>query len=454
MMQKLIMLLLVTTQYACQQHRSEPKEFSQQQLQADLNQLVGELKAYHPGLYWYQTPAEFEQQFLRAYMGTKDGQNFTEFYKSVNQLTCSIGCGHTRTRMPSERYNQLLDTMLVLPMQVCITNDAIYTKNVVANIPKGTRIASVGGFDAADILTELRSIIPSDGYNITGKDYYIGPRFGLLLALYFGIEGPTTSIDYITPWRKIAQSKEIVLEPFRSNLPIDTGPILSLNDCILPTTKVLRIGTFSSARVNQSGLDYFNFLESAFSQLKKEKTETLIIDVRGNGGGNDHYGATLVSYITNEAFNYFEKIEVSDAYDGYGDIEEVDSSRHMISHRDLAKQEPAKNSFDGKVYILADGGSFSTTADFVSIAKNIGAAYVVGQETGGGACGNTSGNNKSITLANTGISVQIQMWGYTSAIKKDLPCGHGVLPDYKVVDLPFTDNDEMMELVAALLTES
>jgi len=339
-------------------------------------------------------------------------------------------------------------------MQVCITNDAIYTKNVVANIPKGTRIMSVGGFDAADILTELRSIIPSDGYNTTGKDYNIGPRFGLLLALYFGIEGPTTSIDYITPWRKIAQTKEIVLEPLRNNLPIDNRPILSLNDGALPNTKVLRVGTFSSARVKHAGFNYFDFLESAFSRLKKEKTATLIIDVRGNGGGNDHYGATLVSYIASEKFNYFEKIEVSKAYDGYGEIKEADSNRYMLSHKDLAEQQPAKNRFAGKVYILADGGSFSTTADFVSIAKNIGAAAIVGQETGGGACGNTSGNNKTITLSNSGISIQIQMWGYTSAINKDLPCGYGVVPDYKVVDLPFTDNDEMMELVVRLINKS
>ena len=443
-------MLLVTTLNACQQHRSEPKEFSHQQLQADLNQLVAELKAYHPGLYWYQTPEEFEQKILHASTAAKEGQNFTDFYKSVNQLTCSLGCGHTRTSMPMERYNQLIDTTLILPLQVCITGDAIYAKNDDTGLPKGTQIMSVGGYDAADILSELRTITPSDGYNITGKDYYIGPRFGLLMAMYFSINGPSTNIEYITPWRKVAQTKEIDLTPISKSLASDNGPLLSLTDANQPNTKILRVGTFSGERISQSGFDYFDFLESAFSQLKKEKTETLIIDVRGNGGGNDHYGATLVSYIASEAFNYFATIEVSEAYDGYGDIEEVDSSRYMLSHRDLAEQQPANNSFSGEVYILADGGSFSTTADFVSIAKNIGAASIVGEETGGGACGNTSGNNKSITLANSGISVQIQMWGYSSAINKELPCGRGVEPDYQVVDLPFTDNDEAMELVAEL----
>ena len=454
MIQKLMIVLLVTTLTACQQHRSEPKEFSQQQLQADLYQLVDELKAYHPGLYWYQTPEEFEKRISSAITATKEGQNFTDFYKSVNQLTCSIGCGHTRTRMPEDRYNELMDTTLALPLQVCITGDGIFTKDAGYGLPKGTQIVSVGGIEVADILSELYTLVPSDGYNITGKDYSIGPRFGLLLALYFGIDGPTTTIDYITPWRKIPQTKEIGLEPFSNNHITENKPLLSFTDAALPNTKILRVGTFSDYMIKDAGFDYFNFLESAFSQLKKENTQTLIIDVRGNGGGNDHYGATLVSYIADGAFNYFEKIEVSEAYDGYGEIKEVDSSRYMLSHQDLAPQQPAKNRFTGKVYILADGGSFSTTADFVSIAKNIGAASVVGQETGGGACGNTSGNNKSITLANSGISVQIQMWGYSSAINKELPCGQGVLPDYKVVDLPFTDNDEMIEMIAELQDNS
>jgi C-terminal processing protease CtpA/Prc len=228
---------------------------------------------------------------------------------------------------------------------------------------------------------------------------------------------------------------------------------MSFTDVAIPMTKILRIRTFSSEALNSAGLDYHEFLESSFSQLKIEQTKNLIIDVRGNGGGNDHYGATLVSYIASSSFGYFNSIEVTNAYDGYGDIEEIAGKRYMLSHQDLAKQQPNKNRFAGKVFILADGGSFSTTADFVSISKNIGAATIVGLETGGGACGNTSGNSKSITLKNTGIAMRIQMWRYSSAIDKDIPCGHGVIPDYIVTDLPITDNDEVIEMVARLVAE-
>ena len=312
-------------------------------------------------------------------------------------------------------------------------------------------------YKTPDIIAELRSVVPSDGFNTTGKDNFIAPRFGLKLALYLDIEGTstamTTTVNYLPPGSQETQTEAVAFSPVSNLLPSDQGPLMSFTNTALPMTKLLSIRTFSSGALNSAGFDYFKFLKASFSQLKKEQTKNLIIDVRGNGGGNDHYGATLVSYIANNSFGYFNSIEVTNAYDGYGDIEEIAGNRYMLSHQDLAEQQPKENRFAGKVFILADGGSFSTTADFVSISKNIGAATIVGLETGGGACGNTSGNSKSITLKNTGITMRIQMWGYSSAVKEDLPCGYGVLPDHAVVDLPFTDNDEVMEMVAKLMAE-
>jgi hypothetical protein len=457
MMQKLLIISLTTTLFACQQPKAQPKEFTQEQLQQDIDQLVFELKIYHPGLYWYQNPEAFAQQVTQVEEAIEERQDFAEFYKSVKQLTSSIGCGHSRARMPASRSQQLLDSALVLPLQVFLLDGDVFTLNSSTGIPKGSKIVSVAGHKVKDIITELRLVVPSDGFNTTGKDNFIAPRFGLMLALYLDIEGTstamTTTVNYLPPGSQETQKQDVVFAPVSNLLPSDQGPLMSFTNAAQPMTKILRIRTFSSGALNSAGFDYFEFLEAGFSQLIKEQTKNLIIDVRGNGGGNDHYGATLVSYIANSSFGYFNSIEVTDAYDSYGDIEEIAGKRYMLSHQDLAEQQPKKNRYAGKVFILADGGSFSTTADFVSISKNIGAATIVGVETGGGACGNTSGNSKSITLKNTGIAMRIQMWGYSSAIRDDLPCGYGVLPDHKVVDLPLTEGDEVLDVVAALLAE-
>ncbi len=442
----------MTMLFGCQQPHAQPPEFTSQQLQTDLDQLVYELRTYHPGLYWYQTPEAFDRQVIRAESAIHAGQDFADFYKTVNQLTSSIGCGHTRTRMPVQRAEQLIDTTLVLPLPVFLMDDAIFTTKSAAGIPAGSQITSIGGHPSGEIMAKLRSLVPSDGYNLTGKDHFMEPRFGLLLALYLGIEGPTIAVSYIPPGTETSQTQEVNLESGSIEITTDQRPLMSLTDAEIPNTKILRVGIFSSGMLDNAGFDYFEFLDDAFSELKASQTENLIIDVRGNGGGNDHYGATLVSYIASQPFGYFDNIKVTKAYNGYGEIKETAAGqRLMLSHQDLREQQPTANNFTGEVFILADGGSFSTTADFVSISKNIGAATVVGQETGGGACGNTSGHNKTITLRNSGISVQIQMWGYSSAVDPDLACGRGVLPDYKVVDLPFTEQDEVLDVVAQLI---
>ena len=457
MIQKLFIISLAATLLACQQPKAQSKEFTQEQLQQDLDQLVFELITYHPGLYWYQSPKAFNQQIAQVEEAIDKGQDFAEFYKSVKQLTSSICCGHSRARMPASRSQQLLDSALVLPLQVFLLDGEVFTLNSSSGIPKASKIVSVANYKTQDIIAELRTVVPSDGYNTTGKDNFIAPRFGFMLALYLDIEGTSTAmaatVNYLPPGSQETQTQEVAFSPVSNLLPSDQGPLMSFTNAAQPMTKILRIRTFSSGALNSAGFDYFEFLEAGFSQLKKEETKNLIIDVRGNGGGNDHYGATLVSYIANSPFGYFNSIEITKAYDGYGDIEEKAGKRYMLSHQDLAEQQPKKNRFAGKVFILADGGSFSTTADFVSISKNIGAATIVGLETGGGACGNTSGNSKSITLKNTSIAIRIQMWGYSSAVDVDLPCGQGVLPDYTVSDLPFTDIDEVMEIVAKLMAE-
>ncbi len=455
MVQKLILILLATSMLACQQPKAQPKEFTQEQLQEDLNQLFYALKTYHPGLYWYQDSEAFAQQIAKAEASIKNGQDFAEFYKTVNLLTSSIGCGHTRPRMPANRSRQLIDSVLILPLQVFVHGGKVFTTKEIADIPLGSQIVSVDKYKIADIIKQLRAVVPSDGHNTTGKDNFIAQRFGLMLALYLDIQGSqtktTASVGYIVPDTKSVKKMEINFQPFSNNQQANQGPLMNFMDADMPDTKILRIRTFSSGTLNRNGFNYYDFLKNAFTQLKEEHTKNFIIDVRGNGGGDDHYGATLVSYIANQSFKYFDRIEVTEAYDGYGKIEEEEGRRLMRSHQDLALQQPKKNRFRGKVFILADGGSFSTTADFVSIAKNIKAATIIGIETGGGACGNTSGRSESLKLANTGISLRIQTWGYFSAINKNLICGSGVLPDYEVVDFPFTVEDEMLEQVSALL---
>jgi len=102
----------------------------------------------------------------------------------------------------------------------------------------------------------------------------------------------------------------------------------------------------------------------------------------------------------------------------------------MTSHNGLDVWHPQPNRFTGNVYVLIDGFSFSTCADVATVMHHHQLATFIGQETGGGYDGNTSGNSKSLILPHSGIRVNVPMWKYTTANPGHSYYGRGVIPDY------------------------
>ena len=104
------------------------------------------------------------------------------------------------------------------------------------------------------------------------------------------------------------------------------------------------------------------------------------MDVRQNGGGWDHQGFTLFSYLIDKPTYYFDSI-----YTTVSDVDfllrytEKDTAWWKAAEPLLEKydgklgilripengflQQPQKNRFTGKVYVLMNGKCMSTTAE-------------------------------------------------------------------------------------------
>ena len=81
--------------------------------------------------------------------------------------------------------------------------------------------------------------------------------------------------------------------------------------------------------------------------------------------------------------------------------------------------------------MLMNGGSFSTTCEFLSNLRDKKRGIFVGEEAGGGFYGNTSGPSVLITLPNTKVRVRIPLRTYYLAVKDGQP-NRSILPDYEV----------------------
>ncbi|MEM8712850.1 MAG: S41 family peptidase, partial [Planctomycetota bacterium] len=177
-----------------------------------------------------------------------------------------------------------------------------------------------------------------------------------------------------------------------------------------------------------------SMLAKAFADLRRTRAPALALDLRGNGGGVDQYGALLCSYLLKSPFRYFDRIDVTEAYDGSGEVvDDADGSRRMISHSGLDQQEPSSPAFEGELFVLIDGGTFSTAADVAAVLHSQGRGIFLGEESGGGYCGNTSGASKTVTLPMSGITMDLPMWKYTTAVDSTANTGRGVPVEHRIV---------------------
>ena len=97
----------------------------------------------------------------------------------------------------------------------------------------------------------------------------------------------------------------------------------------------------------------------------------------------------------------------------------------------IGVQKPSENHFDGTVYVLIDGGSFSATAEFAATADFYKRATFIGEETGGAAEGDTGGDIGP-TLPESHLHPRVPGEAYFSVVDKSNR-RRGTLPKHAVM---------------------
>ncbi|MEQ8925822.1 MAG: S41 family peptidase [Fulvivirga sp.] len=424
-----VILLLVTIGCESPAQKLSPEEYEE-----DIEYLKLNLEKYHAGLYLHQSKEEFNTISNRIASNYING-SYVELVQNITALTAAVKCGHTRMRMPPAISDSIFSTFRYLPFNVKYLSDRLFiAKSLIDGINRGDEILSINGKTISEINNLIFPHVASDGNNLTGKFRSTEVLFRYRYPLY--VEPTVTHYQVLLIDGNGDELKkefpgftmEEVTALFESN---SNEPELSLNNH--GAYSILRISTFGSSELNSAGYDYYDFLDEAFKKIQSQNVENLILDLRDNGGGDDNYGAKLVSYLMNKDFNYFESITVTEDYSGYGRIANRDGKRLMTSHKGLSTWKPDKNAFIGNLYILINGNSFSTCADVVSVLHHNGRGLLIGEETGGGYNGNTSGSTDRITLPNSKIEVAIPMWCYKTANGYDTFQHHGAMPHKKVI---------------------
>lgn len=189
--------------------------------------------------------------------------------------------------------------------------------------------------------------------------------------------------------------------------------------------------------------------------MQESDIKTLVIDVSENGGGSEGNGGLLYSYFGEDYQKYkkvsakTQKTTLDNGVDkpitfktfsflvrtfGYKKMEDGSLERRQWIGPGLRayKKEP-KSKFTGKVYVIISPVTYSGSSEFSNMMYSKKLATFVGQETGGGYLGNTSGFSKILVLPNSKIKISLPALQFVMNVEPLLPIGRGVIPHYEVI---------------------
>jgi hypothetical protein len=410
-------------------------------LREDFRILRGALEEGHPGIYRYTPKAELDQRFDQAEKALDRPMNVYEFYRIVAPVVAAVKCGHTGARVSPD----LDKGKPRLPLVVRVLDDKIDVLRDLSGSDAtlaGQEIRAVNGVAADKIGQTMLAATSGDGDVQTARLRRIsGSNFATNLIDLLGLESPyTVTLQDAKKGREHTVKLEgIDAAKLQEPRPKESATLTFLDDGKIANLKINRFGGTANKK------DLKAFFRDSFTEIDKKKSGVLILDLRDNGGGADELGKLLLSFLIDEPFQYYDDLVLNKldfSFQKYTSQKRAlpadmmqrqpNGKYRLVKHPNWGTQQPSKPTFRGKVYILINGNSFSTTSEFLSHAHARKRATFIGEESGGGYYGNTSGPGALLTLPNTKLQAYVPLMTYYMAVRDYKAASHGVVPDYPV----------------------
>ncbi len=439
-------------------HAAEAQDLAPARLREDLHVLRESLEEGHSGLYRYTPKAEMDRVFEQTESRLDRLMNWRQFYGLVLPIIANIRCGHTHITPGAQLTEEVETGIPLLPLDVQIVGGRPWIlRDYTAGDQnfRGAELIEINGRKVVNLLPLLYAATPVDGNSVSGKIWRLGPdggtRFQLFLYFLAGIEAPYSILarsgGRTLRAEALAGLTDRELRRKQSaGYPRDPVPDAEFRLIDNGDVGVLTMRFFSEFVDTKPQRTMKQFIEDCFQQMGERKTVSLILDLRGNEGGEDELGAHLFSHLINEPFHYYDKVVANHLEFNLSryterairfpenDFRKTHEGRYIYTARpNLGVQQPRSPYFGGKVIALMDGGSFSVTCEFLSTLHAAKRATFLGTETAGAYFGNSSGSFATVMLPNTKLSVRIPLLTYyISAKNPSAKPDRGILPDIRI----------------------
>jgi len=328
-------------------------------------------------------------------------------------------------------------------------NDSIFKR--------GTIITGIDAFTNRQLLDSMFHYISTDGYANQFKSQIISSNFPLWYRNIFGIKASytihyldsagqtqTATIKSYDPVTDTLRKKSIQRQaPKLSRKQIKANRLTAKRSMQIDTankTAYMQLNSFSGGKLKK-------FFRQSFKILAENNIENLMIDLRQNGGGNIMNSTKLTRYLTQQPFKIADTVAAITRTFHYGKYikpkffywfnlnfftRKKSDGRIHFGYFERKQFKPLRNQhFNGHTYLITGPYSFSAATLFTAALQGQEQITVVGEETGGGAYGNSAIHLPQITLPNTKLRIVLPMFRLVMDHNKPKN-GRGITPDITV----------------------
>src|SRR5579883_385236 len=329
-------------------------KFEPQQLREDFQIARRCLEEAHPGLYRQTKKVELDRVFDDAENSLNRPMDFYEFYRVVAPAVAAIKCGHTGIDL-SPGVRKATELLPWLPFSVKVLQSKPYILRDYAKegTLAGREIQSINGVPAAQIVSTMLASSMKDGDVQTTRQRDISGSFGLNLIVLLGLRGPY-DVALAASGTNIAEAVHVaglahndLVQKSKALYPQDQGPKQFAQLEFLDNEQIARL-TYSEFGVNVE--EGKAFMKRSFEAIHAKASRVLILDVRGNGGGESELGGLLLSCLVGEPFKYFDDIILTkNSGMRYSFAKYADDGREYLVPAGLAEARA-----DGKFHQIED----------------------------------------------------------------------------------------------------
>lgn len=455
----------------------------------DFDVLKSVLMNYHPGLYRFQDSLTVAKRFDNFEHQLRQDLSPAEAYLLFSRFTASLKCGHTYCNY----YNQsgftkdsIFNKNNKVPFTFSLFDKRMFIeKNVSDNemLKHGTEVFEINNIPVARIIDTLIQYLKGDGnnnfkrlndLNLSGLGKF--EAFDIFFPLLF----PPSNNSYLL---KIKEHDNQDLQELSVNTisRSDRFSLIEEKYGKQPTTYddlwnfqilnnevgYLKIGTFVT---NKLTIDWNKFLDKAFDEMDDKNIQNLIIDIRGNEGGDDEVNLVLAKKLAKQQIEFpkFKELlryeKVSEEFRPYlntWDKSFYNRSGQLIKHengfytwkkdRGNSTIDQNNKAFQGNTYLLVDAANSSATFYLTAGLQQNKIATIVGSETGGNRKGTNGGQLFFLWLPNSKIEIDIPLIGYYPMTEQP---DKGISPDIEVqltISDILSNKDKVLEKTLELI---